>query len=308
MTPTKSSRRSLAEQLSFVLAYRNRPEHAEPVQSNWSTVPANDNFDPEEVADYGFERNLLITPSVQEIMRHVKRGPVQRNHKGQITAIGRLTFSDGTQTEKAYRRNTAGRVEEYDRLMPAGAMLRTAERLQAQAGGAGYSEAQREASNAFFADALATEPARHIKGRRRRREPEDRDLTAAESRALIAEAVANTPIMPAIKHYPPGLPCGGVRVSESFIGMQKGRKGETGSVAWEDVAHRVENVRVWRRVRKALREKDRKALDAAMTARTLADIGEAVGQEREYARRKGGKRALMAANDNLAAAIKKFVA
>src|SRR5690606_6031101 len=108
-----------------------------------------------------------------------------------------------------------------------------------------------------------TEPARHIKGRKRRREPGDKDLTAAESRTLIAEAVANTDVMPPIKYYPPGLPCGGTRVSESFVGMQKGRKGETGSVAWEDVAHRVENVRVWRRLRKALREKDRKALDAA---------------------------------------------
>lgn len=308
MTSTKSSRRSLAEQLSAVLAYRNRPEHAEPIQSNWSTVPANDNFDPEEVADFGYERNLLITPSVQEIMRQVRKGPVVRNAEGQIIAIGRLEFSDGTQTERAYRRDASGQIEEYDRVMPIGAMLRTEERLQGQAGGTGYTDADRRWSNDFFADALDTAPARHIKGRKRVREPDDKDYTAAESRALLDAAIANTAKMPPVTYCPPGLPCAGARVSDSFVGMQKGKKGESGSIAWEDVAHRVENVRVWRRVRKALRDKDRKALDAAMTARTLADIGEAVGQEHEYARRKGGKRALLAANDNLAAAIKKFVA
>lgn len=308
MSPAKTSRSSLAEQLSAVMAYRNRPEHAEPVQSNWTTVPANDNFSPEEVADFGYERNLLITPSVQEIMRQVKHGPVGRNALGQVVSIGRLEFSDGTKTEKAYRRAMDGQIVEYDRLMPVGAMLRTNERLQGQAGGAGYTDSERHWSNSFFEDALGSAPARHIKGRKRDRLPGDKNYTAAESRAILAEAIANTAKMPPITHCPPGLPCGGPRVSESFVGMQKAKKGEGGSIAWEDVAHRVENVRLWRRVRKALREKDRKALDAAMTARSLADIGEAVGQEHEYARRKGGKRALLAANDNLAAAIKKFVA
>lgn len=310
MTSTKSSRRSLAEQLSAVLAYRNRPEHAEPIQSNWSTVPANDNFDPEEVADFGYERNLLITPSVQEIMRQVKHGEVVRCGTGKnspITAIGRLQFSDGEQTEKAYQRDASGQIVEYDRKMPVGAMLHTAERLQGQAGGKGYTDRDRDDSNDFFADALDTAPARHIKGHKRVREPEDRNYTATESRDLIAAAIANTPRMPPVTYCPPGLPCGGERVSDSFVGMQKGKKGESGSIAWEDIAHRVENVRIWRRVRKALREKDRKALDAAMTARTLADIGEAVGQSPMYADKKGGgRRALLAANDNLAAAIKKY--
>ena len=89
--------------------------------------------------------------------------------------------------------------------------------------------------------------------------------------------------------------------------MQLAANGESGSIQWQDVSITIENAAVWKAVLKALDDKDVAALDAAMSAQTLADVGEATGQAAEYARRKGGRRALIAANDNLAAAIKKYV-
>lgn len=300
---TNSPPRTLAEQLAAVLAYRNRPDPVvEPLQSNWSTVPANDNADPEEVADFGFERNLLVTPSVQEIMRQVRLGPVERNGDGQIVAIGRLQFSDGTQTEKAFTNGPNGDVIKYDRRMETGAMLRTVEKPHGQAGGRGYSDVDLENSNTYHASVFGTEQPRYIKRGKRRNGP---SLTAEESRAFIDKAIANTPVMPAVKYYEPGLPCGAERVADSFLGFLKGGLGETGSIAWEDVSQTVENAKVWKTVRKALKSKDIAVLDAAMIAQTIEDLGDD-GHKRTKERQ--GWRKLKAANDNLSDYLKKFTA
>jgi len=309
---------SLADQLSAVLAYRNAPDHEpEPIQSNWTVVAANDNAAPEEVVDFRFERNLLVTPSVQEIMRQVKAGPVERAEpevddegkpkttRGQIIAIGRLKFSDGKQTERAYTTGPDGDLIQYDRRMEAGAMLHTVESPHEQAGGRGFTDVDLSNSNAFYASVLGTRPARFIKRSKRRNGP---SMTAAESRANLDAAIANTAVMPEVKRYPPGLPCGSERVGDSFVGYLKPATGQTGSVAWQDVAWTIENAKVWRNVRRALKSKDVAVLDAAMRAHNFEEVGVAAGQRNEYARRKGGRGALIAANDNLAAAIKKYVA
>lgn len=299
--PTK-----LAEQLAALLEYRSRPEpEPEPLKSNWTTTPANDNVDPEEVIDYRFERHLRMTPSVQEIVRQVQAGPVERNDAGQIVTIGRLKFSDGTHTERAQKRGVDGDVVDYDRPMPVGAMLNTREKGEAPMGGIGYRKAELDNSNLYFAASLGTLPPRFVKSTKRRNGP---SLTADESRALIAEAIANTKVMPEVTRLPPGLPCASRRISECFNGMQLAANGESGAIQWQDVSVTIENAAVWKKVLKALGDKDVAALDAAMSARTLADVGEAVGQTKKYATyNQGGKRALIAANDNLAAAIKKHV-
>jgi hypothetical protein len=297
---------SLAEQLSAVMAYRNAPDHPpESVQSNWTVVPANDNKAQVAEVDYSFERHLRMTPSVQEIMRQVELGPVERNDVGQIIGIGKLRFSDGTQHERAYTLGPDGDVIRYQRRAESGAMLHTREQVEAMLGGRGYSDADLHNSNAYYADVLGTQPARYIKRTKRRNGP---SMTAEQSRANLAQAIANTEVMPPITKCAPGLPCGTERVGDCFVGYLKPATGKTGSVAWEDFGQTIENAKVWRRVRQALRSGDKAALDAAMTAQSLEDVGVAVGQSLEYARRKGGKRALLAANDNLSAAINKHVA
>lgn len=296
---------SLAEQLAAVMAYRNAPDHEpEPVQSNWTVIAANDNAEPEEVVDFRFERNLLVTPSVQEIMRQVRLGPVVRNDAGQIIAIGRLQFSDGTQTERAYTHGPDGDLIRYDRRMEAGAMLHTVERPHTAAGGRGVTDGDVARSNAFYADLLGTPPARFIKRTKRRNGP---SMTAAESRANLDRAIANTKVMPPVTKYPPGLPCGAQQVGDSFVGYLKQPTGSTGSVAWQDIAWTIENAKVWREVRRALKSKDTAVLDAAMRAQNFEDVGVAAGQAPSYARhRGGGRRALIAANDNLTVAINRY--
>lgn len=309
---------SLADQLAAVLAYRNAPDHEpEPVQSNWTVVPANDNKAQVAEVDFSFERHLRMTPSVQEIMRQVKDGLVVRGEPvavregldppslGPIVSIGRLRFSDGTQTERAYTTGPDGDLIQYDRRMECGAMLHTREEVEAQLGGRGFTDVDLENSNSYYAHLLGTPPARYIKGKARRK---GKSLTAEQSRANLDQAIANTKVMPPIKKLPPGLPCGSKRVGDCFVGHLKSGGGNGGSVAWEDIGQTIENASVWKAVRKALKSKDLAAIDAAMAATNIGDIGVAVGQSREYARRKGGKAALLAANDNLASAIKKFVA
>lgn len=293
---------SLAEQLKTLLAYRNRPEgEPEPIKTNWTTTVANDNVDPEEVEDYSFERNLLVTPSTQEIMRQVRAGDIARNDAGQIVRIGKLRFSDGTQTERAYTLGPDGDVIQMDVRMPAGAMLGATERAKEQSGGKGYTQAQLEQSNLFFAAMLGTIEPRYIKRTKRRNGP---SLNAEQSRIELAKAIANTDVMPIVKRYKPGLPCGGQRVADSFLGMQKGKKGESGAIAWEDIATHKVNREIWDETIAALSTEDTETLNTAMKGKTLREIGEAHGFVGKRAERMG-KKILRAANDNLAAALKK---
>lgn len=293
---------SLADQLKALLAYRNRPEgEPEPIKTNWTTTVANDNVDPEEVEDYSFERNLLVTPSTQEIMRQVRAGDIARNDAGQIVRIGKLRFSDGTQTERAYTLGPDGDVIQMDVRMPAGAMLGATERAKEQSGGKGYTQAQLEQSNMFFAAMLGTIEPRYIKRTKRRNGP---SLNAEQSRIELAKAIANTDVMPIVKRYKAGLPCGGQRVADSFLGMQKGKKGESGAIAWEDIATHKVNREIWDETIAALSTEDTETLNTAMKGRTLREIGEAHGFVGKRAERMG-KKILRAANDNLAAALKK---
>lgn len=294
---------SLAEQLKALLAYRNKPEGPiEPIKTNWTTIATNDNADPEETEDFSFERNLLVTPSVQEIIRQVRTKDVERNNQGQIVRIGKLRFSDGTQTEKAYTTGPDGEVIRVDARMPAGAMLGTTEKAKEQSGGKGYTQAHLEQSNLFFAAMLGTIEPRYIKRSKRRNGP---SITAEQSRIELAKAVANTEVMPCVKRYKVGLPCGGQRIADSFLGMQKGRKGESGAIAWEDVATHKVNREIWEETLAQLSERDIATLDKAMEAATYEEVGVADGQAQSYAKYNGGgKRRLIAANDNLSRALK----
>lgn len=310
---------SLADQLKGVLAYRSRPETEEPiqpVQTNWRTLAANDN-DPEEISDLSQDRKRIITPSIAEIMRQVDDGPVVRNEgiattlggvinkrltAGQTVAIGRLAFSDGTQTEPAYRNTLDGKLERYAARMPTGAMLNSRDTSDV-ALGSGTTD--HGGSNSFFQSVFRTEPHQYVTSGKRRK---GQNFTNDEAQAMLDAAIANTIEMPTVTKCPDGLPYGTARVADNFIGMKKTTKGNGGSIAWQDLSTLMSERESWAAVMAELDQEDKGVLDFTMRAKTLTEVGQSAGMSHEYARRKGGKRRLMAANDNLMAAIRKAAA
>ncbi|MBN9471421.1 MAG: hypothetical protein J0J10_21860 [Bosea sp.] len=146
-------------------AYRNRPEGPyQPVGSNWTTIAANTNANTDEVRALRHERKVLVTPSVKYMMEQVEADDVERNAKGQIVRIGKLRFSDGTQTEWTQRLQPGSttKVEVYRRRMRAGAMLGTREETDVALGGSDMTDEDVAVSNAHFADLLGTQPARYV--------------------------------------------------------------------------------------------------------------------------------------------------
>ncbi|PWL18837.1 hypothetical protein DKP76_07180 [Falsochrobactrum shanghaiense] len=303
---SKNRRGSMADQLQALKAYRSRPEEKfEPLQTNWAVATANDNADPEEVADMRYERDWRQTPSVQEIMRQVATDDIERNSDGQIVRIGRLRFSDGRLTEKGYVTGIDGEVIQADIRMPAGAMMGMRDKPDRVSGGDANPQ-EIKASNQYFEDMLSTAPHRYIpNGKRRNGE----NYTAEQSKAILAEAYANTDMEKVTyTHFPKGLPCGSPKAADSFLGMRKTTCAGGGGEKWEDTLSAMIDRDVWFDALQELKDRDRDALDAALEAKTYKDVGQSIGMAGEYSRRKGGKRALLAANDNLAAAIKKYAA
>lgn len=295
---------SLAEQLAALKAYATTPDHEpEPIQTNWTTIPANDN-EPEEVAEMTVERRWRMKPSTAEILRQVATGDVERNEVGQVVRIGKLRFSDGSQTEQAMKVTIDGKVVSFQARMPVGAMLGMKDAAESQLGGEEDSQ-HVKASNAYFADALDTLPHRYKAGSKRR---QGKNYTRAESVELLAAAIANTDMSKVVRtYYPTGLPCGSAKVADSFLGMQKGKKGESGSVMWQDIVSAREARMAWGWAVASLADDDRRVLDAAVSAKSLGQVGSSLGFTGKRAERRG-KRALLAANDNLARAIENYVA
>lgn len=286
------TRSSLAEQLQALIAYRSRPEgEYQPMQSNWTTTPANDNADPEEMADMRTERRVNMRPTVDYIMEQVATDDVERNEAGQVIRMGKLRFSDGTQRERGYRLGVDGSAEPVMLRMPAGAMLGASEKQERALGG-DENPQEVTASNRYFEDMLGARH-RHIPSGKPR---PGKAYSHAESKAMLVEAYANTPVLPAVTKYPTGLPSAGARVSDSFLGMQKAACADTGAIAWEDISTAMADRDIWAEALAELSERDRQTLDDALTAKTFAGISPG-GTIRGA--RKRGKRMLLAANDNL---------
>lgn len=292
---------SLADQLTALRSYVTEPDHEpEPVQTNWTTVPGNDN-DPEDVEDLHVERRWRMKPSVEEIMRQVAAGDIERNDAGQVVRIGKLHFSDGTQTEAGFKLVMGEPVAARIR-MPVGAMLGTKDAEEGQLGGE-VDPQHITASNDYFAATFDVKPRAYKSGGRRKR---GRNISHAEAKAMLAEAYANTDMSKVtFTRYPDGLPAGSPKVADNFLGLQKTTCGDSGSTMWQDIVSAKADRKEWFDAVDALKAKDREVLEAVKTARTYADVSPG-GTERGA--RKRGRRELIAANDNLMAAINKMAA
>lgn len=293
---------SLADQLEAVLRIVTEPDHEpEPIQTNWSTVPSNDN-DPEDVAELKHDRKRIVTPSVSEIMRNAKQ-PEERNEQGQTVRIGRLRFSDGTQTEKAYRYTLDGKLEEYSARMPTGAMLGCRDTVDVALGGEENPDDVKN-SNAYFTGMFSTRPARYVTGKRYK--GERIRLTHEEAKAELAAAYGRTDMTKVTyTRFPDGLPCGSAKVADSFLGMQKTTCAGGGSVMWQDIVTAMADRKEFFDAIDALKDNDRKVLEAVKTAKTIEEFG---GDAPRRTAIRRGKKVLLAANDNLMAAINKISA
>lgn len=316
--------KSLATAMSALLAYKNRPEgEPVPVKTNWSLTPANDN-EPEVVAEMRTERRIQILPTVEEIMRQVASGDIERGEPtemtivkdgktksvkvpGPILRIGKLRFSNGSQITRGHKIGPDGGAIGTELRMPVGAMFGGGER-ETRALGGDENPQEVNASNRYFEEMFGVAGKKRVTGRKNI--PRTGDVSHADRMRMLADAYANTPILPPITNCPPGLPTAGTRIADSFLGMQKAGKGDTGSTSWEGIATALVDREIWAQAMDELSERDRQTLDAVVhgRARTYEEVGLCLGQAKEYARRKGGKLAVEAANDNLASSLNKFAA
>lgn len=301
---------SLADQLAAYRRFVTESDHdPEPAQTNWSVTPTNDN-DPEEISVLHAERHWDISPSVDEIMRQVKRGPIVRNDRGLIVQIGSLRFSDGTQTESGFKLTIDGKVVAHQFTLPPGAMIGTTDKERAVRGG--EDAADEAASNRYFgAPKKPDDPgglfqAAFSKTRRRvSKAKRTGPQTKAEARQWLDDAIANTPVMPSVTKCPDGFPARPKRLAHLWPGLVKTATGDSGASGWEDIVSQRERRNEWHRWVDELKPVDRAVLEAARTAKTFADVSPG-GTSRGA--RKRGRRMLLAANDNLMAAINKSAA
>lgn len=310
----KYVRGSFADAIPAVLEYRNRPDSPpDPLQSSWSTDPSTvipDTDGSSAPAKYEEDLLLEITPSLQQIEREVKTGRVERNADGQIISIGRLKFSDGNQFERAMVNGETG-VEAKKVRMRAGSMLGTTEKVGAPHGGS--APAVVTIGNKHFTGFLGGwdkdgdpkhwrpyTPGKLRRGKRKNLNPE-------QSAQLIKDAIANTKVMPSVTVCPPGVACGTARFSDQFIGMKIGSTGKGGAPGWVDYFIAGREHDDWMEALSLIEGPAAEALATAMSASSFAEVGMAVGQSRSYAdKRGGGRKALVAANDNLTEVYKKI--
>lgn len=336
---TKAPRHaSLSEQLKTLMAYRNRPEgEYEPLQTNWTASVANDNASPEEMAEMRIERRWSMRPTENEIMTSVEQadykdvprqarlgikaeafpypvsGDVEygvhidendKSHKV-VVRIGKLHFSNGSDTEKAFTYGPDGQVIMFDARMPVGAMLKTQDKQERVLGGEDAA-VDVSKSNAYFTGILKAQKAGKVIRAQRQL---GKSYNHEEAKAMLKAAIANTAIMPEITKCPTGLPWQPANISSMFMGCKKDGKGESGSVAWQDCSTAMVDRDIWAATVASLSEKDVRVLDVALEAGSFSDIGVAAGMSKNYADKKGGgKRRLLAANDNLMSAINNYAA
>lgn len=324
--------------MSGLLAFRDRPTGVaegggakmkgfSALATNWSLVPANDNAPPED--GFGNERSVQYEPSIDLIMDSVARIEVRhrmepstlnpsdereihaiptggsleygthvdddgRRHNC-IVRIGSLRFSDGSQKEKG-QKLVFGEAVDAEIRMPVGAMLKCNEKSSRDKG----AEIDETGSNAHYRWMVKGKTAKQPK---RKDRPKGRVvMSKVEARAMLAKAIENTPVMPEIKKGANGFPYGPTALRQLFIAGRKGKNGETGSQAWEDIAVESENKRQFEIALESMLESEFKILADAVDAKSLTQLGEARGFKGRHAV-DAGRSLLRAANDNFERAL-----
>lgn len=327
---------ALAEGLAPLLAWLQRPEGAEepetPIVShaatNWRIAADNDNAAPRH---FHVATDCRITPSIEEIERAMAGvevvyrkepkgkltpgkpqeyavpvgGDIERSPEGAIVRMGALHFSDGGQFERVSIRGAEGKVSIGSRKMPLGAMLWTTERSTRESG----ASAAPDASNSYFSTVLRTAPARYLTGNGKARKVACKlpNPPLPPTSMPFAEARAFAGLLPVERDMRPALPTGSPHVADSFIGMKQATSGKGGSQAWQDIGSAMVEKEIWQETVALMASQDLRVIESVRTARNLREICESLGYTGDYAR-KAGKKAMMAANDNLQKSMKKAAA
>lgn len=223
-----------------------------------------------------------------------------------IVRIGGLRFSDGTQTERGPKLSM-GQVVEADIRMPVGAMLGARDKSTRDKGAVqdpvelactlDYFAGENDPPGLFRAQ-FAGRPKKR-KERAKRTGPK----TKAEARQWLADAIANTPVMPPIKKCPDGFPAGPKNLAHLWPGLVKVATGSSGAQAWEEAATEFEARNEWHVVLQEMKEEHVQTLTKAMSAKNLAEIGALRGCTGKYAI-EAGRILLIEANDNFLLAKK----
>ncbi|WEX76904.1 hypothetical protein PYH37_005255 [Sinorhizobium numidicum] len=305
------------------------------ISSNWRLTPANDNKQQPEDG-FGNERAVEIIPSEQELensfskvtlryrqepmmlaggrheaqraSREIHAIPVggdfaygthvdeDGNQHKVITRMGKLRFSDGTQTERGHKL-VLEKVVEAQIGMPVGAMLGCREKSTRDKGAAEDSSGS-NAHYRWMVDAARTANPPKLRPRKQEREV----TTKTQDRQMLADAYANTPILPSIMKCPDSFPASPTNLRQLFIGGRKGKNGESGSQAWQDIYSEKQERDRFQRGLDAMQDSHVRVLTEAMSAKSLAELGETRGYKGRHAI-DAGRRLLRAANDNFLKAM-----
>ncbi|UAX94576.1 hypothetical protein LAC81_01910 [Ensifer adhaerens] len=223
-----------------------------------------------------------------------------------IVRIGKLRFSDGSQVEQGHKL-IAGKVVRSRIKMPVGAMLGTREKSVRDKGSApdpleealtfDYFAGENDPPG-LFKNVQSARPVKKVEHRR----PKEPETTKAQDRETLANAYANTPVLPPIKKCPDGFPAGPRNLAQLFPGLVKVATGDSGFHAWQDVVSERAEVEEWNATLQGMKDDDLKILTEATSAKSLGQLGEARGYSGKYAI-EAGRRLLVAANDNFERAM-----
>jgi hypothetical protein len=228
----------------------------------------------------------------------------EKKHKT-ITRIGRLRFSDGSQTERGHK-ISMGEVVSAQIEMPVGAMLGCREKATRDKGAVqdpvelactmDYFAGKNEPPGLFDAQS----PGRVKK---RERSGHTGPKTKEEARLWLADAIANTPVMPPVTKCTDGFPAGPRNLADLFPGLVKVATGDSGAQAWDGIASELEERNEWYAILQGMKDEHVEALTRATKARSLQELGEIRGYSGKYAI-EAGRRLLIAANDDYLVARK----
>ncbi len=282
------------------------------IEGTVKRIPATHRQEPAMLAKEGNEarragREVHSTPHGENVEYGVHVDEKGKGHKT-IVGIGKLRFSDGEQRERGYKLVMAKPVAAAIR-MPVGAMLGGREKAAREKGSAPDPVETARSNSYFGGKATKKQPAGLFQakkpGRVKRKDwPKERvSMSKAEARQMLADAIANTPVMPAVKHCPLGFPAGPRNLAQLFPGLVKVATGESGSEEWSGIHSERAAAEEFARTLQGMKDKDVELLTQAVSANSLQEIGEARGYSGKYAIA-AGRRLLVAANDNFEEAKK----